>query len=429
MKQFLLLALSLISINISAQVIVGGGIDFAASGGNKSVSSETGALTKSPVNFSFGFTPKVGYLINNFEVGLGIGLQYNHTMNYEILYNKEIERSKIFKDYKDYTFDWSIKPYARYRVVNAKGFGLWIEGVATLSTKGTKGRTYYAGQYGENVLRTKEEAYKLNHPEEVESPIKTSVFYGGLFIQPILTYNINNNWRLETTLNFLGLHLMGDVETIKNNETGEKLSYNTCSFGFNASTYNTFSVDIVDIVDLAIARDYLQLPFLTIGATYAIPNTKKGGIQVAATSELATDMNRVEHPTKSDSIRQAKAQDRLAKEQLKKQKEKEKEQARLQKIEEERLALEAIPKYIAQTEKMHSIIVENRAKGGVVYNRYLELYKGYTLNDDTAQTLINIQKIVMIYINTQGPEALKNELQKAQTNDEVLGIFKKYANQ
>ena len=424
MKKCLLLVLSLISINISAQVIVGGGIDFAALGGDKSVFSETGALTKSPVDFSFGFTPKVGYLINNFEVGLGIGLQYNHTMNYEILYNEEIERSKIFKDYKDYTFDWSINPYARYRVVNAKGFGLWIEGVATLSTKGTEGRTYYAGQYGENVLRTKEEAYKLNHPEEVESPIKTSVFYGGLFIQPVLTYNINDNWRLETTLNFLGLHLMGDVETIKNKETGEKLSYNTCNFGFNASTYNTFSVDVVG----EIASDNLQLSFLTIGATYAIPNTKKGGIQVAATSELATDINRVKHPTKSDSIRQAKAQDRLAKEQLKQQKEKEKEQARLQKIEEERLALEAIPKYIAQTEKMHSIIVENRAKGGVVYNRYLELYKGYTLNDDTAQTLINIQKIVMIYINTQEPEALKNELQKAQTNEDVLKIFKKYAN-
>lgn len=424
MKKCLLLVLSLISINISAQVIVGGGIDFAALGGDKSVFSETGALTKSPVDFSFGFTPKVGYLINNFEVGLGIGLQYNHTMNYEILYNEEIERSKIFKDYKDYTFDWSINPYARYRVVNAKGFGLWIEGVATLSTKGTEGRTYYAEQYGENVLRTKEEAYKLNHPEEVESPFKTSVFYGGLFIQPVLTYNINDNWRLETTLNFLGLHLMGDVETIKNKETGEKLSYNTCNFGFNVSTYNTFSVDVVG----EIASDNLQLPFLTIGATYAIPNTKKGGIQVAATSELATDINRVKHPTKSDSIRQAKAQDRLAKEQLKQQKEKEKEQARLQKIEEERLALEAIPKYIAQTEKMHSIIVENRAKGGVVYNRYLELYKGYTLNDDTAQTLINIQKIVMIYINTQEPEALKNELQKAQTNEDVLKIFKKYAN-
>ena len=406
MKKCLLLVLSLISINISAQVIVGGGIDFAASGGDKSVSSETGALTKSPVDFSFGFTPKVGYLLNNFEVGLGIGLQYNHTMNYEILYNMEIEHSKIFKDYKDYTFNWSINPYARYRVVNAKGFGLWIEGVATLSTKGTEGRTYYAGKYGENVLRTKEEAYKLNHPEEIESPIKTSVFYGGLFIQPVLTYNINNNWRLETTLNFLGLHLMGDVETIKNKETGEKLSYNTCNFGFNASTYNTFSVDVVG----AIASDNLQLPFLTIGATYSIPNTKKGSIQAEEVSELATDIDLVKHPTKSDSIRQAKAQ------------------ARLQKIEEERLALEAIPKYIAQTEKMHSIIVENRAKGGVVYNRYLELYKGYTLNDDTAQTLINIQKIVMIYINTQEPETLKNELQKAQTNDEVLGIFKKYAN-
>lgn len=420
MKKCLLLVLSLISINISAQVIVGGGIDFAASGGDKSVSSETGALTKSPVDFSFGFTPKVGYLLNNFEVGLGIGLQYNHTMNYEILYNMEIEHSKIFKDYKDYTFNWSINPYARYRVVNAKGFGLWIEGVATLSTKGTEGRTYYAGKYGENVLRTKEEAYKLNHPEEIESPIKTSVFYGGLFIQPVLTYNINNNWRLETTLNFLGLHLMGDVETIKNKETGEKLSYNTCNFGFNASTYNTFSVDVVG----AIASDNLQLPFLTIGATYSIPNTKKGSIRAEEVSELATDIDLVKQPIQAESIRQVKTQEKLTKEQLKQQKEKEKEQARLQKIEEEKLAIEAIPKHV----RMHQIIVDNRAKGGIVYNRYLELYKNYTINEETTQTLMNIQKIVMTYINTQEPEALKNELQTAQTNEDALKIFKKYAN-
>ena len=413
MKKGLLLVLSIISINISAQVIVGGGIDFSASGGAKSTSTEMGTLTKSPVDFSFGFTPKVGYLINNFEVGLGFGLQYNHTMNYEILYNKTIEKAKAFKDYKDYTFNWSINPYARYRVVNAKGFGLWIEGIATFSTKGTDGRTYYAGQYGGDVLRTKEEAYKLNHPEKVESPIKNSVFYGGLYVQPVLTYNINDSWRLETTLNFLGLHLAGDVETIKNKETGEKVSYNTCNFGFNASTYNTFSVDVVG----GLLSADVKLPFITIGATYSIPNTKKGGAQVAVISELATDIDRVTQPTKVDPIRQAKAQ-------LKQQK----EQARLQKLEEERIALEAIPKYVAQTERMHSIIVENRAKGGVVYNRYLGLYKGYNLNDDTAQTLIDIQKIVMIYINTQEPEALKNDLEKAQTVDDVLTIFKKYTN-
>ena len=413
MKKGLLLVLSIVSINISAQVIIGGGIDFSASGGAKSTSTEMGTLTKSPVDFSFGFTPKVGYLINNFEVGLGFGLQYNHTMNYEILYNKTIEKAKAFKDYKDYTFNWSINPYARYRIVNAKGFGLWIEGIATFSTKGTDGRTYYAGQYGGDVLRTKEEAYKLNHPEKVESPIKNYVFYGGLYVQPVLTYNINDSWRLETTLNFLGLHLAGDVETIKNKETGEKVSYNTCNFGFNASTYNTFSVDVVG----GLLSADMKLPFITIGATYSIPNTKKGGAQVAVISELATDIDRVTQPTKVDPIRQAKAQ-------LKQQK----EQARLQKLEEERIALEAIPKYVAQTERMHSIIVENRAKGGVVYNRYLGLYKGYNLNDDTAQTLIDIQKIVMIYINTQEPEALKNDLEKAQTVDDVLTIFKKYTN-
>ena len=411
MKKCLLLVLSFISINISAQVIVGGGIDFSASGGAKSTSTENGTLTKSPVDFSFGFTPKVGYLINNFEVGLGVGLHYNHTMNYEILYNQTIEKAKAFKDYKDYTFNWSINPYARYRVVNAKGFGLWIEGIATFSTKGTEGRTYYAGQYGKDVLRTKEDAYKLNNPKVVESPIKTSVFYGGLYVQPVLTYNINDSWRLETTLNFLGLHLAGDVETIKNKETGEKVSYNTCNFGFNASTYNTFSADLVG----TLANGDLQLPFLTIGAAYSIPSKKNGATKATGISELATDINMVKQLTKEDSIKQAKAQEKLAK-----------EQARLQKLEEERLALEAVPKYISQTERMHSIIVENRARGGVVYNRYLGLYKGYNLNDDTAQTLMNIQKVVMTYINTQSPEALKNELQKTQTDADVLTIFKKY---
>ena len=413
MKKCLLLVLSFISINISAQVIVGGGIDFSASGGAKSTSTEMGTVTKSPVDFSFGFTPKVGYLINNFEVGLGVGLQYNHTMNYEILANQTIEKAEAFKNYKDYTFNWSINPYARYRVVNAKGFGLWIEGIATFSTKGTEGRTYYAGQYGEDVLRTKEDAYKLNNPEVVESPIKTSVFYGGLYVQPVLTYNINDSWRLETTLNFLGLHLAGDVETIKNKETGEKVSYNTCNFGFNASTYNTFSADLVG----TLANGDLQLPFLTIGAAYSIPSKKNGATKATEISELATDINMVKQLTKEDSIKQAKAQEKLAK-----------EQARLQKLEEERLALEAVPKYISQTERMHSIIVENRARGGVVYNRYLGLYKGYNLNDDTAQTLIDIQKIVMIYINTQEPEALKNDIEKALTDDEVLTIFKKYVN-
>ena len=34
----------------------------------------------------------------------------------------------------------------------------------------------------------------------------------------------------------------------------------------------------------------------------------------------------------------------------------------------------------------------------------------------------------MIYINTQEPEALKNDLEKAQTVDDVLTIFKKYTN-
>lgn len=129
--------------------------------------------------------------------------------------------------------------------------------------------------------------------------------------------------------------------------------------------------------------------------------------------------------TESDSIKQDKAQQKTEKLQQKEQ-ESEKEQVRLQKIEEKKVASNAPSKYIVQIEKMHNIIVENRANGGIVYNRYLKLYKDYVLDAETDQTLMNIQKIVMIYINTQQPETLAKALETAHTSDEVLAIFQNY---
>ena len=66
----------LLPVVASAQVIVGGTIDFAAKTSTRSsYYDESEGLDKSPTSFSFGIAPKVGYIINNkWEVGAKLNL-------------------------------------------------------------------------------------------------------------------------------------------------------------------------------------------------------------------------------------------------------------------------------------------------------------------------------------------------------------------
>ena len=41
---------------------------------------------------------------------------------------------------------------------------------------------------------------------------KYSCFDGGFYVQPVLTYAINDNWRFESTLNFMGLNISGSTK-------------------------------------------------------------------------------------------------------------------------------------------------------------------------------------------------------------------------
>ena len=243
----------LLPVVASAQVIVGGTIDFSAKTSTRSsYYDEYESLDKSPTSFSFGIAPKVGYIINNkWEVGAKLNLHSYQETRFVTLLDEERKNPKAFKDMKMYNFKWSIQPYARWSAVEVKGFGLWIEGMVSLgSTIDTKTK-YYAAKYGENgdEHRSAAEAERLNNQTTYGN---SSYFEGGLYIQPVLTYKITEHFRLETALNFLGFNLSGTSSKTIVDDNGNWSKRNTCDFGLNINSENI-----------------AQIGYLTISCVYA----------------------------------------------------------------------------------------------------------------------------------------------------------------
>ena len=82
-KLFSYVAMLLLPVAVSAQVIVGGSIGFDASSSKSTllVDGKVNDLVKNDSRFGFEIAPKVGYIINEkLEVGASIGLGYSHNM-------------------------------------------------------------------------------------------------------------------------------------------------------------------------------------------------------------------------------------------------------------------------------------------------------------------------------------------------------------
>lgn len=225
-KLSLFVAVILLPMAISAQVIIGGAIDFSASSSKTVTTTEDfDGITKSPTNFGFGIAPKVGYIINEkWEVGLGINLGYNQNMYYQTFTNEDGDTQEALKDYKQSQFSWALEPYARYCLVDVNGFGVWIEGLVSLGSDCTPKATYYEMEYDGEEYRSKSEAKKMN---KKNPDYKYSDFTGGFYVQPVLTYAINDNWRFESTLNFMGLNIYGYTtkESMDKGDSWTKNSY------------------------------------------------------------------------------------------------------------------------------------------------------------------------------------------------------------
>lgn len=216
----------------NAQLVVGGGINFGG-GVNSDKTSAAGATYKES-SFQFGFTPKVGYLINEkLEVGAGIGLNYSETMYYAQIQNVSdpASKAKNVKDHKNPEFSWAIKPYARYRFFEVNGFGFWLEGVASLGTSAEGRSKYYA--YGSATeldptstwtatgWRSADEAKEAN---KKPAGHKYSKFNGSFKVQPVITYTINEHWVLDLQLELLSFNIGGYVEKTTDDFAGTKVT-------------------------------------------------------------------------------------------------------------------------------------------------------------------------------------------------------------
>ena len=104
MKKFalLLIACTLSSVFASAQIIIGGGLNFSASSQKStSLNNNNENLSKNPSTFSFGIAPKVGYIINDtWEVGAKLDLKYNQTINYIVLRDEQGDNPKAYTGYR-----------------------------------------------------------------------------------------------------------------------------------------------------------------------------------------------------------------------------------------------------------------------------------------------------------------------------------------
>jgi len=216
----------------NAQLVVGGGLNFGGWSDKQSTTSAPGGDTFKRSSFQFGFTPKVGYLINEkLEVGAGIGLNYSETMFYTQIYDitdpANPGKGKSVKNRKDPEFSWAIKPYARYRFFEVSGFGFWLEGVVSLGTSIEGRPKYYAYGSATEVdataqWRSADDAKKMN---EVPAGHKYSKFNGSFKVQPVITYTINEHWVLDLQLELLSLNIGGSVEkTTDDDGTGTKVT-------------------------------------------------------------------------------------------------------------------------------------------------------------------------------------------------------------
>lgn len=236
-KVFLTLAVVFGMIaSANAQLVIGGGIEF---GGwvNKDKTAKVGDTYKYST-FNFGLTPKVGYLINEkFEVGAGISLKYSEDMIYTQIYDitdpANPGQGKNVKDYKTPEFSWAIKPYARYRFFEVNGFGFWLEGIASLGTSIEKRDHYYA--YGSKTevdassnWRSADDAKTMN---KLPDGHKYSKFNGSFYVQPVITYVINEHWVLESQLSLLSFGIDGYVENETASTGANKTTSNNCNWG------------------------------------------------------------------------------------------------------------------------------------------------------------------------------------------------------
>lgn len=200
-KLFLTMAVALMGLaTASAQLVVGGGLRIG--GTASSVSKVDGEITsKTPDNFYFGISPKVGYVMKDgkLEVGAIVSLQYNHSTSFD-------DTHKFAKDFRNYGVSLFVDPYVRYYFLQKGIFSLGIEGVVGLGGWFDVASKYYAIDGYRTADEAKEMAKAQKQAIKDSKPVNFSY---GISVRPVMLFNINEHWCVDITVDALGLYLGG----------------------------------------------------------------------------------------------------------------------------------------------------------------------------------------------------------------------------
>lgn len=214
MKKIILsvLAIAAMATTANAQLWVGGSVSFSHSGGEQKTADNK---RQSPKSNSFSFAPMVGFDLNE-QLSIGGKLSLVTTTQKNYSYDMD-DKETVLKNASDII---GVTPFARYKFAEFNKFGLVAE--AGLPISYTSAKT--------DITNTTSK--------------ETSQTSLGLYVEPILTYSLNDHFQLECGLNFLSLNanhsVTKDLDNSKNKNTSN-------SFRFGANTHNVVNVGDITI--------------------------------------------------------------------------------------------------------------------------------------------------------------------------------------
>lgn len=191
------------TLELSAQMFIGGGINFNTHSSKRTIGSTTVTDGKS---FNFYLSPKVGYFLHdNFAVGLGI--EYGYSKGTSSVEDAEA----VTKGHS-----WAISPFARYYFVETGNLSFFAEGSVSI---GWYKSVYKAGSYSQ------------------DSPKNVDVMVN---VMPAVAYNFSEKFSIEASLGGIGYsstkssYTKDNGDEDKSTDSGLNISFGLENLTFSA---------------------------------------------------------------------------------------------------------------------------------------------------------------------------------------------------
>ena len=203
------LAIAAMATTANAQLWLGGSVNFSHSGGTLKTGSSD---VDKPSSNSFTLAPMVGFALND---QLSVGGEVSLTSS-----TLKSDADFTGVDEKTSTLAISVTPFARYTFAKFNKLGVLAEAGLPIRSITQKQET------GGNSVKG--------------DPLT----YFGLYVKPVLFYNLNDHFQLECGLDFMSLNA-GHLVKKDKDDSDKKETTNTFSFG--ADTHNVVTVGNITI--------------------------------------------------------------------------------------------------------------------------------------------------------------------------------------